>query len=327
MSGGIHPPRALVARVRAGIRLVLSAVEWGDILPREAGGCSKSADKKVALRYSRKVQLSRGKPSLFARPWQQDRPVALVALIGLNVAGFVAQFLLDTFQPGFVQDYLAISKNGVYEAYSWQFITAALLYGNPWHFLGNVLVLYILGRDIESILGQRHFLYLFISGAIGGELGHLFLMPADTVLYAASGGVAAIVVAYATILPELDLIGWRTPLFPLRIKAKHFAAALAFISIVLFVVDREGAVLHSAIPGGLAAGWLYANLLGFGHASWLRRLLRRRREGVQRIQRMTRAEFIEQELDPLLEKIARDGMRSLTRAERRLLEQAREKVK
>jgi len=296
-------------------------------LPREPRRRSKSADKKVALRYSRKVQLSRGKPSLFARPWQRDRPVALLALIGLNIAGFVAQFFLDTFQPGFVQDYLAISKNGVYDAYSWQFITAALLYGNPWHFLGNVLVLYILGRDIESILGQRHFLYLFISGAIGGELGHLFLMPADTVLYAASGGVAAIVIAYATILPELDLIAWRTPLFPLRIKAKQFAAALAFISIIMFIVDREGAVIHSAIPGGLAAGWLYANLLGFGHASWLRRLLRRRREGLQRIQRMTRAEFIEQELDPLLEKITRKGMQSLTRAERRLLDQAREKVK
>lgn len=273
------------------------------------------------------MQLSRGKPSLFAQPWQQDQPVALLALIGLNIAGFIAQFFLDAFQPGFVQDYLAISKNGIYNAYSWQFITAALLYGNPWHFLGNVLILYILGRDIESILGQRHFLYLFICGAIGGELGHLFLMPAGTLLYAASGAVAAVVIAYATILPELDLIAWRIPLFPLRIKAKHFAAALAFVSVVMLLVDREGAVIHSAIPGGLAAGWLYANLLGFGHVSWLRRLLRRRREALQRIQRMTRAEFITQELDPLLEKIARKGMESLSRAERRLLEQAREKVK
>src|SRR5205823_8991447 len=60
--------------------------------------------------------------------------------------------------------------------------------------------------DIESILGQRHFLYLFVSGAIGGELGHLFVMPSQTLLYAASGGVAAVLIAYATILPELDLI-------------------------------------------------------------------------------------------------------------------------
>ena len=41
---------------------------------------------------------------------------------------------------------------------------------------------------------------------------------------------------------------------------------------------------------------------------------------------MTPAEFIEQEIDPLLEKISRGGMQSLTRAERRRLDQAREKV-
>jgi membrane associated rhomboid family serine protease len=268
------------------------------------------------------VRLSRGKPSLFARPWQERRRVALLALIGLNVACFVTQFFLDAFEPGFVRDYLALSNRGVHDAYAWQFVTATLLYGSPWHFLGNLLVLYILGRDLESILGQRHFVYLFLSGAIGGELGHLFLMPADTLLYAASGGVAAVIIAYGTILPELDLMAWRS----IHLKAKHFAYALAFLSLLMLLVDRKGEVIHSAIPGGLAVGWLYANLLGFGHASWLRRLLRRRREAVERIQRMSRTEFIEQEIDPLLEKISRNGMHSLTRAERRILDQAREKV-
>jgi hypothetical protein len=95
----------------------------------------------------------------------------------------------------------------------------------------------------------------------------------------------------------------------------------------MLVIDRNGAVMHSAIPGGLVAGWFYANLLGFGHVSWLRRLLLRRREAVERLQRMTPAEFIEYEIDPLLEKISRNGIQSLTRAERRLLAQAREKVR
>lgn len=272
------------------------------------------------------MRLSRGKPSLFARPWQETRRVVLLVLVGLNVAGFVTQFFLDAFEPGFVRDYLALSKHGVEDAYAWQFATATLLYGNPWHFLGNVLVLYILGRDIESILGQRHFFYLFLSGAIGGELGHLFLMPSETLLYAASGGVAAVLIAYATILPELDLIAWRVRRLSFHVKAKHAACALMVLSLVMLVIDRTGAVMHSAIPGGLVAGWLYANLLGFGHVSWLRRLLQRRREAVERLQRMTPAEFIEYEIDPLLEKISRNGIHSLTRAERRLLSQASEKV-
>ena len=272
------------------------------------------------------MRLSRGKPSLFAKPWQQSRPVALLALVALNVAAFIAQFFLDAFEPGFVHDYLALSKNGILDAYAWQFVTAALLHGNSWHFLGNLLVLYILGRDIESILGQRHFLYLFFAGAIGGELGHLFFMPANTLLFAASGGAAAVLIVYATILPELDLVAGRLWGFAVHVKAKHIAGMMLFLSAVMLVIDRNGALIHSAIPGGFAAGWLYANLLGFGHASWLRRILRRRREAVDRVQRMSATEFIEQEIDPLLEKISRSGMQSLTRSERRLLAQAREKV-
>ncbi len=263
---------------------------------------------------------------MFAQPWRESRRVVLLALIGLNVASFVAQLFLDASAPGFVRDYLALSNRGVHEAYAWQFVTATLLYGSPWHFLGNMLVLYILGRDLESILGQRHFLYLFLSGAIGGELGHLFLMPSETILYAASGGVAAVLLAYATILPDLDLIAWGASRFSLRLKAKHVADAILLLSLVMLAIDRNGVVIHSAIPGGLAAGWLYANLLGFGHASWVRRLLYRRREAAERVQRMTPAEFIEREIDPLLEKISRKGIQSLTRAERRLLSQAREKV-
>ena len=92
------------------------------------------------------------------------------------------------------------------------------------------------------------------------------------------------------------------------------------------MVDRHGALSHSAIPGGLAAGWLYAQLLGYGHPSWLQRKLAERRDATQRIARMTRDEFIECEIDPLLEKISRSGMQSLSRAERRLLAGARDKI-
>ena len=41
---------------------------------------------------------------------------------------------------------------------------------------------------------------------------------------------------------------------------------------------------------------------------------------------MTSEEFIASEVDPLLEKIARSGIGSLSRAERRKLEHAREKM-
>ena len=260
------------------------------------------------------------------RPWAPSRRIALLALVSLNVIAFVFQLFVDAAQPGFVHDYLALSERGILSAYSWQFITASVLYAGPWHFFGSIVMLYFLGRDIESILGQRHFVYLFLSGAIGGEFGHLFLMPAETVLFAASGGIAAIVIGYATVLPEMDLIAWRSRFLAINLKAKHLAYAVAFVSLVMLMVDRHGAVAHSAIPGGLFAGWLYVHLLGFGHPSWVQRWLWRRRLAVQRVERMTFAEFVEIELDPVLEKISRTGIESLTKAERRILARTREKV-
>ena len=271
------------------------------------------------------MRLSGRKLSSFTRPWTERQRVVLLALLGANLAAFVSQLFLESYQPGFVRDFLALSDRGVRDAYAWQFVTAMFLHDGPWHLLGNMLILYFLGRDVELILGQRHFFYLYLAGSIGGELGHLFLMPPDTLLFAASGGVAAVLVAYATILPELELIAVPFPRGPLRLKAKHLAYGAIALALILVCTDRRGTITHSAYLGGCAAGWLYAHLLGFGRPSFFQRVLRQRRVTAERYRQMSAEQFITEEIDPLLEKISRSGMDSLTRSERRILARAREK--
>ena len=154
----------------------------------------------------------------------------------------------------------------------------------------------------------------------------MFLMPSETVLFAASGGVAAVVVAYATILPELELTAMMFFIVPVRLKAKHLATGAIVLSVVLLCLDRRGTVVHSAYLGGCAAGWLYAHLLGFGRPSFLQRILRHHRVEAERYEQMTMEQLMSQEIDPLLEKIASQGMVSLTRGERRALARARERI-
>jgi len=272
------------------------------------------------------MRLSGRKQSLFARPWRQRQRVVLLALIGANAAAFVAQTLLEAYQPGVVREYLALSNRGLHDAYSWQFVTAIFLHSGPVHFLANTFLLYLLGRDVESILGQRHFFYLYLAGAIGGEFSHLFLMPAGSVLLAASGGVAAVIVVYATILPELELISTKVFGAPLRLKAKHVGCAAVGLAVVFLCIYRSGAVGHSDYLGGCIAGWLYAHLLGFGRPSVLQRVLRQRRVAAERYRQLTPDQIIAEEIDPLLEKISRCGMRSLTRTERRILARAHQRI-
>lgn len=272
------------------------------------------------------MRLSGRKTSSFTRPWTKRHRVVLLSLIALNVCAFVAQLVLDGYQAGFVRGYLGLSETGVQNAYAWQFFTAPFLHDGPLHLLGNTIVLYLLGRDVESVIGQRNFFFLYAAGAVAGELGHLFLMPGHAVLLGASGGVAAVLMAYATILPELELTAMIFFVVPLRLKAKHLAYGAVAIGAVLLLVDRHGTVSHSAYLGGCAAGWLYAHLLGFGRPSFVQRALHQRRAQAERYRHMTPEQFIAQEVDPLLEKISRDGLRSLNRAERRTLARAREKL-
>ena len=272
------------------------------------------------------MRLSGRKTSSLERPWAQRQRIVLVALISLNIAAFVTQLVAEGYRAGFVREFLGLSEIGVQNAYAWQFLTAIFMHDGPWHLLGNTLVLYLLGRDVESIIGQRHFFFLYAAGAVAGELGHLFLMPESTVLLGASGGAIAILFAYATILPEMELTSMMFFALPIRLKAKHLAYGAVLIGFVLLLVDRSGVVSHSAYLGGCAAGWLYAHLLGFGRPSFVQRALRQRKANAERYLTMTAEQFMAEEIDPLLEKISREGLQSLSRRERRTLALGREKL-
>ncbi len=272
------------------------------------------------------MRLSGRKASRFTRSWAPPQRIVLLSLIGLNAAAFIVQLVLTSWNQPFVLEYLGLSDRGINDAYAWQFFTAPLLHNNIWHFAADMLVLYFIGRDVEAIIGQRQFLFLYLFGAFSGELGHLFLMPSDCVLFGASGGVAAIFIAYATILPELEMTTLLLFMVPVRLKMRRLAQIALVVAVALLLYDRSGAVGHSAFVGGAIAGWFYAHLLGFGRTSLLQRVLRQRRLEAARLKSMRADQFVAEEIDPLLEKISQRGLASLSRRERRLLEQAREKM-
>src|SRR5207248_1865771 len=223
------------------------------------------------------MRLSGRKASLFTRPWSPSQQVVLLTLVGVHVAAYIAQLVVSAWNPTFVTDYLALSERGVSEAYAWQFFTAPFLHSNAWHFVGNMVVLYLLGRDVEAIIGARQFLFLYFFGVFAGELGHLFLMPSQTVLCAASGGVVAVFIAYATILPELEITALLLFMVPLRLKMRRVAQIALLFAISLLTFDRSGLIGHSAFVGAAAAAWFYAHLLGFGGTSFVQRILHQRR--------------------------------------------------
>jgi hypothetical protein len=113
---------------------------------------------------------------------------------------------------------------------------------------------------------------------------------------------------------------------PLRLCAKYFGLGLALISTICWFMNALPGVGPAAVFTGCVVGWFATRRLGFGRPFWFQRMIFDHRQREARLDRMPADQFVAEEIDPILEKIARSGMASLTRAERRILERGREKM-
>jgi membrane associated rhomboid family serine protease len=269
----------------------------------------------------------------FTRRWSAGKPSITIVLLAVHGGAFAAQFVVEFLQNNhFIQLDPLASLLGLRAATAtagawWQFLTFPFLHEGPWpfHVLTNMLLLYFAGREVEPIVGARHFLSLYLGGIALGAAAHFFLMPAET-LVGISAGVAALLVAYSTILPELEVTANLFFIVPLRIRAKYIALLAIVLTIALWMTVSRTMVGPASVLAGALFGWLYVKQLGYGNPLALQRYIFDRRQRAERLERMNAEQFISVEIDPILEKIGREGMQSLTRAEKRILAKGREKI-
>jgi membrane associated rhomboid family serine protease len=211
--------------------------------------------------------------------------------------------------------------NGEY----WRIFSYQFLHAGVAHFFVNLLVLWFAGREIEPVVGRVHFLWLCLVANLLGGAADIAVGGGDTV-FGFSAGVAAIAAAYATIMPELETGVLFFHLFPLRFRAKYLAVAMLLFAGVCVAMGSLREIGPAGILAGSFVGWVWARKLGFGNPFWFQRWAFERRQREMRIDRMNAEDFVRMEIDPILEKISREGMQSLSRAERRILDRGRDKL-
>jgi membrane associated rhomboid family serine protease len=206
----------------------------------------------------------------------------------------------------------------------WRLFSYQFLHAGPAHFFLNLLILWFAGREIEPIVGRVQFLWLcLLSNAIGGAAS---MAAGGASVVGFSAAVAAVLAAYATIMPELETGISFFHLFPLRFRAKYLAFAMVLFASGCAATGTLGSIGPAGILTGTVLGWAWARKLGFGNPMWFQRRAFERRQREMRMERMSPEDFMRMEIDPILEKISRDGMQSLSRAERKVLERGREKL-
>src|SRR5436305_14618651 len=106
---------------------------------------------------------SRRQMQPFVRRWQTGRPSVTALVVALSIGAYGAQLLVELFladQPtkGIFTQWLALGAQGIQMGQWWRFLTFGLLHNNPPHLIANMLLLYFAGREVEPILGPKHFL-------------------------------------------------------------------------------------------------------------------------------------------------------------------------
>lgn len=181
----------------------------------------------------------------------------LKALIGANVA----VFLIVTLAPSLELTLGLIPSAVVRGLYVWQLVTYMFVHAGVFHLLFNMLVLWMIGSELERMWGMRYFLkFYFITGIGAGALTVVFsLLPFGfasvlylSVIVGASGAIFGLLLAYALYFP--DRLIYMYFLFP--IKVKYFVAILGAIELYSSLAVRNG-IASATHLGGLLVGYLY----------------------------------------------------------------------
>ncbi len=268
--------------------------------------------------------------------WQTNPPVprnqsVVVKLVIANVVVFILQMFAGDLQAnglGWISYYFGLSRDGLASGYLWQLVTYMFLHAGVIHILANMLIIYFAGRFLERVIGPKKFLMLYIIGGVAGGLAQIAFSPA--ILVGASAAGFACLIAFTTIMPELQLTMLLFFIIPVRMKAKYMALGAFAVSLLFTIFPPGDNVGHLAHLVGCVAGWVYARFLGYGNKLPLGGVFDTLKSKSKTSARppVKDAKFttVENEIDPILDKISKHGMQSLTPEERRILEKGREKI-
>ncbi len=291
--------------------------------------------------------------------WLTGVTPAVKAIIGINIAFFLLQWIVPTLG---LSDTLAASSDDIFaRGRLWQLWTGAFIHDSqPWHILINMLVLWFFGRDVESLYGTRNFIWLYLAAAGISTLlwaaCDYFLLGGGGFMVGASGAVMAIFVIYALYYPRREVLLF----FVLPMPIWLLLALFLGFDLLMLIRELQGAAggqntAYASHLGGALVGYLFKTYdLRLNRFSGLLKGRPRlkvfnppRERAKPRLVESSRSqqvstpsptlrptvtptipeEGLEQRLDEILAKIAREGREGLSEEEHRVLLEASRRAK
>jgi membrane associated rhomboid family serine protease len=178
-------------------------------------------------------------------PWVLRLLVANVAVYFLTSSGVVDW------------RYLALIPGAVV-AQPWGIFTYMFVHGGFMHLLFNMIGLFFFGPRLETQLGSRSFLTLYLLSGLGGA-AFSFLFARHGAVVGASGAVFGVLLGFAYFWPKDRIYIWGI----LPVEARFLVIFLAVVALYSGFTGASAGVAHFAHLGGFAAG--------YGYLRWRRR--------------------------------------------------------
>ncbi|MBN1269102.1 MAG: rhomboid family intramembrane serine protease [Kiritimatiellae bacterium] len=246
---------------------------------------------------------------------------AVRALLIANIAVFFVVAIADRATGRLFTHLLGLSAAGLARGFVWQPLTYMFLHGSAWHLFINMLVLFFMGRETERTMGTRHFVTMYLLSGVLGGIGWIIISRAAVPCVGASGAVFGVLGAFAALYPNRPVTLLVMFVLPVTMKAWVLVVVLGLFELAFLVSGVEGNIAYAAHLSGIVAGYVYGLTFrggGAGPSGWLSRRRGALGRGLPR-----QADIgLSAEVDRILDKVAREGIHSLTAAEREILERA-----
>ena len=251
---------------------------------------------------------------------------------------FIVQQFFNIFSPGFFEQFFGLNHLGfIHEFKIWQIFTYMFLHGSWMHIFFNLIALWMFAGELEELWGGKLFLKYYLYSGLGAGLFIAFMnyisfnqyeMAVTTI--GASGAIYALLLAYGLTWPDREVLLY----FVFPVKIKYLVLGFGLIEFFGTLSNATGHgtnISHIGHFGGLVSGFFFMQRIKKENIKKRSQKIKEAKEEERLHKEKILSDFKKMEsrlkakriIDDLLDKIAREGMDSLTDDEKKLLEWAR----
>ena len=243
------------------------------------------------------------KPSLFTD--------AIKTLISVNFAIFILQSISSS-EIIFFSNFGLVPKLVWSQLKIWQPFTYMFFHGDIWHVLINMFVLWMFGSELERVWGKKNFLRFYFITGVGSGLGTmLFGLQSTIPIVGASGAIYGVLLAYGLMFPNRTVYLYGI----IPIKSIWFVIGIGVIAFFSSFNNFTN-ISHLTHLFGMIIGYLYLKRPVHFRSLWFsvfKKVLEYRIQNQE--EKISRSVEIERDLNSILDKINREGFKSLTKEE------------